>query len=72
MYHILCDPTYYQNGRVSEWGGSAKQAFYALNGAYAFKIYYDESIRVYYEGVTGLPENIDKSKLIEYTANLDL
>ena len=50
-----------------QWG-TATQASYALNGDYAFKIHYGESIKVYYEKVKPLPVSVDKSKVIEHTA----
>ncbi|MDO8619137.1 MAG: hypothetical protein Q7R49_04325 [Candidatus Daviesbacteria bacterium] len=65
IFYIVNNPQY---PVISpEWGSSSKQAFYILSGADAFKlIYHDNSIRTYFEDVTGLPEDIDLDKIIVY------
>jgi hypothetical protein len=43
-----------------EWGGTSRQAFYALNGSDAFQLLYkDFDLRVYYEDVDGQMEGRD-------------
>lgn len=49
----------------------AIQSYYALRGAYAFKLFYGNEISVYYEGVKEPPGNTDDSKVMEYIVTFD-
>lgn len=54
IFYIRNDPDY--PFIAKEWGSSSKQAFYILSGSDAFKlIYKDSTIKVYFEDVTGPP-----------------
>jgi hypothetical protein len=68
IIYIKNDPNY---PKITEsWGGTAKQTSMALNGDFAFKLYYGSSVEVYYEGIKDLPEKINSPKFIEYTAKI--
>lgn len=67
IFYIVDDPNYPDIG--SEWGTSSKQAFYILSGSDALKLLYnDPTIETYYQWIGGLPESIDKKKVITFTA----
>ncbi len=54
-----------------EWGGTSRQAYYALSGSDALQLLYkDPSLRVYYEDV-GRPENFYYASLYEIVAKFD-
>lgn len=67
VIYIKNDPHY---PKINDaWGGTAKQAWVALSGENAFKVYYkDDSIKVYYEGVTPIPSKVETPKFIEFPA----
>lgn len=60
-----------KNDRSSTWGSSSKQAYYTL-GEWAFKLYYGDSIEVYFEDIDTIPKDIDQSRLVEYYARHSL
>lgn len=68
VIYIKNDPNY---PYISDsWGGTAKQMSIAVSRENAFKVYYGNSIKVYYEGVNELPEKIETPKFIEITAKV--
>lgn len=68
VIYVKNDPNY---PFISDsWGGTAKQMSVAVSGENFFKIYYGDSIKVYYEGVSDLPEKIETPKFIEITAKV--
>lgn len=67
IFYIVDDPNYPDIAK--EWGTSSKQAFYILSGSDALKLLYkDPSIETYYQANGGLPKNIDKKRVIYFTA----
>lgn len=67
VFYIIDDPNY--PNIAKEWGTSSRQASYILSGSDAFRLLYQDSkIRVYYQYMNNLPENIDESKIIKYMA----
>lgn len=70
IVYIKNDPSY--EYKIESWGASARQAYYALNGEYAFRVLYGDSVKVYYEGVLDLPKDVDSAKLVEFVADLKL
>lgn len=67
IFYIVDDPSYPDIAK--EWGTSSQQVFYILSGSDALKLLYNKpSIKVYYEGSGGLPNNADKSKVITIMA----
>lgn len=66
ILYFTNDPSYPNISK--EWGNSSKQAFYILSGADALQLFYkDHFIKVYFEDI-GIPENIDKSKILNVIA----
>lgn len=54
---------------AKDWGTSSKQAFYILSGADGLKLLYqDPTIKAYFEGMGGLPQDIDMIKVIKFVA----
>ena len=70
IVYIKNDPNY--EYKIESWGASARQVYYALDGEYAFKVFYGDSIKVYYEGVSDLPGDVDFAKVVEFVADLKL
>ena len=70
IVYIKNDPNY--EYKIESWGASARQAYYALNGEYAFKVFYGDSVKVYYEGVRDLPDGVDFARVVEFVADLKL
>ncbi|OGE71068.1 hypothetical protein A2617_03990 [Candidatus Daviesbacteria bacterium RIFOXYD1_FULL_41_10] len=67
VFYIRNDPNYPKIAR--EWGNSSKQAFYILSGGDALKLLYkDNLLRVYFEDVSAIPDDIDKMKVIFHVA----
>lgn len=67
VFYIIDDPDYPDISK--EWGTSSRQAFYILSGSDALKLLYnDSSIRAYYQANGNLPSDIDKTKIIKFTA----
>lgn|SRR3989344_57133 len=67
IFYITDDPNYPFISK--EWGTSSKQAFYILSGSDALKLLYkDSSIKVYYEAIEGIPNNLNPNNLISFTA----
>ncbi len=66
VFYITDDPDY--PNIAKEWGSSSKQAFFILSGSDALQLLYrDPKIKVYYQA-NGLPNNIDKAKIINFMA----
>lgn len=57
----------YDTGNI--WGTPSENAYKALHGEYAFKVYYGENISVYFEGINDLPKNIEKTRVIDFYVN---
>ena len=56
------DPTYPYVAK--DWKGSSKQAYFALNGEDALQLVYrDNSLRVFYEDMDGIPGHFSKTKI---------
>lgn len=56
----------------TDWGGSSKQASFALNNQDGVQLLYkDFTLRVYYEDMGGLPKDIDFDKVYSLTAKID-
>ena len=60
--YFINDPTY---PYVSEdWGGTSKQAYYALNNQDALQLLYkDSSLKIFYEDLGGIPLDIPSDKV---------
>jgi hypothetical protein len=57
---------------AADWGGSSKQAFFALSGSDAFQLLYrDPSIKVYYEDMGGPPSYSEQESIIKFVAKMD-
>src|SRR3989344_4060015 len=66
-FYIIDDPEYPVISK--EWGTSSKQAFYILSGSDALQLLYkDSSLKVYYEAIEGIPNNLNPNNLISFTA----
>ena len=57
---------------VSEaWGGTSKQAYFALNGEDGLQLLYnDPALRVFYEDLGGVPENFPEEKIYILVARI--
>ena len=54
-----------------DWGGTSKQAYFALNGEDALQLLYnDSSLRVYYEDLGGVPVNFPEEKIYTLIAQI--
>ncbi len=67
LYYIKDDPGY--PVLAKEWGITSKQTFYILSGSDALKLLYRaRAISVHFERVGPLPAEIDRTKIVSYTA----
>ncbi len=56
---------------AEQWGGSSKQAAFVLNNEDAIQLLYkDQTIRVFYEDLGGVPQDFPKDKLLSVVAKL--
>lgn len=54
-----------------DWGGTSKQAAFILNREDALQLFYkDRTLRVFYEDLDTIPEDISKDKIYEIVARL--
>ncbi len=71
VFYFVNDPNY--PNIAKDWGTSSKQAFYILSGPDSLKLLYkDSSINAYYEDARKLPKDIDRSKVVNLTAQFPL
>ena len=57
---------------AEDWGGTSKQAAFILNRADALQLFYkDRTLRVFYEDMDTIPEDIPKDKIYEIMARIN-
>lgn len=69
VVYFVNDPSYpFISG---EWGGTSKQAYYALSNDDALQLLYkDKTLKVYFEDVNGKPQKVSKDELFVLTAEI--
>ncbi|MEK7521302.1 MAG: glycosyltransferase family 39 protein [Patescibacteria group bacterium] len=56
---------------AKDWGGTSKQAAFVLNNEDALKLLYkDQTIRVFYEDLGGIPQDFSKERVYSLTARI--
>lgn len=70
LIFFVNDPSYPYVAK--DWGGTSKQAAFALNGEDALRLLYkDPTLKVYYQDLNSFPDNFPKEKVYTLTAKIN-